>query len=121
MQERDSKGRFLPFPVAVGDYAYNHFKGFNPGFTPGRAYEVIRTYRCKDRSSVQAGVERELRTQWEFIVLDDQGMERRGDLRAMMGNFQTPAHKLFPKWEVLKRQKVHKGISTSNIARKAGR
>lgn len=102
MQLRKPNGQFLPAPVKVGAWVLNNFKGFNPGFTYGKCYKVIKTFRCKDRSfSYGKGDVSELKTQWEFLVIDDDGLIRRGDLRSVIGNANTPEHSRFSKWEVL--------------------
>lgn len=106
--ERNHLGQFLPAPVKVGDMALNTLRGFNPGFTYNKAYKVIATFRCKDRSFVYGNrkpVDSELKNQWEFLVLDDDGVVRRGDLRAVVGNSITPIHQRFSKWEILPRAK----------------
>lgn len=116
--ERNSKGQFLPAPVKVGSFVVNNRLGFNPGFTPNRGYKVIKTFRCMNReivSQTKKGLHlSELHSQWEFVVLDDDGIERRGDLRSMLGNCNTPADKLKPVWEVIKPSKQHSSVSAFN-------
>lgn len=102
MQLRKPNGQFLPAPVKVGSKVLNNFSGFNPGFTFGKVYTVLKTFRCKDRSfSYGKGDVSELRNQWEFLVIDDDGLIRRGDLRSVVGNANTPEHSRFSKWEVV--------------------
>lgn len=104
MQLRKPNGQFLPAPVKIGSSVLNNYKGFNPGFTFGKVYVVTKTFRCKDRAISYGERNKnvsELKTQWEFCVIDDDGLERRGDLRAVVGNANTPEHMRFSKWEVI--------------------